>query len=55
MVNGTPSQIPESFTFDLDLWVIRNVAQFPLHHVTYAPAKFEVTSSNEAFTKKYIS
>ena len=32
-------------TFDLDLGVTRNVAQYPLHHVTYAPAKFEVAMS----------
>ena len=24
----------------------RNVAQYPLHHVTYAPLKFEVAMSN---------
>ena len=29
-------------TFDLDVKVTQNVAQEPLHHVTYAPAKFEV-------------
>ena len=35
-------------TFDLDLGVkvTRNVAQFPLHHVTYSPTKFEVATSN---------
>ena len=35
-------------TFDLDLWVkvTRNVAQYPLHHVTYSPTKFEVATSN---------
>ena len=38
-------------TFDLnvfDLWpkVTRNVAQYPLHHVTYAATKFEVAMSN---------
>ena len=34
-----------------DLW---NVSQYPLHNVTYAPAKFEVATSNaldaDAFT-----
>ena len=45
---------------DLDLWVkvTQNVAQYPLHHMTYAPAKFEVAMSNglggDAFTRKYI-
>ena len=36
------------FTFDLYLGVkvTQNVAQYPLHHVTYAPAKFEVAMSN---------
>ena len=35
-------------TFDLDLGVkvTRNVAQYPLHHVTNSPTKFEVASSN---------
>ena len=51
-------------TFDLDLGVkvIQYVSQYPLHHVTYAPAKFEVASSNglggdqqnDTFTRKYI-
>ena len=30
-------------TFDL---VAQNVAQYPLHHVTYSPARFEVATSN---------
>ena len=35
-------------TFDLDLGVkvTRNVTQYPLHHVIYAPTKFEVATSN---------
>ena len=40
------------------LKVIRNVAQYPLQHLTYAPAKFEVAMSNildgNAFKRKYI-
>ena len=28
--------------FELDLGVIRNVAQYPLHHMTYAPAKLKL-------------
>ena len=37
-------------TFDLDPKVIGdkvtwNVAQYPLHHVTYAPANFDVATS----------
>ena len=47
------------FTFHLDLGVkvTQNVAQNPLQYVTYAPAKFEVATSNslrDAFTKKKI-
>ena len=51
------------FTFDLDpgligVKVIQNVAQFPLHHMTYAPAKFEVSTSNtldgDTFARKYM-
>ena len=35
-------------TFDLDLGVkvTQNVAQYPLHHVTYLATKFEVAMSN---------
>ena len=35
-------------TFDLDLGVkvTQNVAQYPLHHVTYSATKFEVATSN---------
>ena len=45
--------LQESTLFDLDL----NVAQCPLHHVTYAPKEFEVTTSKalggETFTRKF--
>ena len=36
------------FTFDLYIGVkvTQNFAKYPLHHVTYAPAKFEVAMSN---------
>ena len=33
-------------TFDLDLGVIQNITQYPLHYVIYASAKFEVATSN---------
>ena len=35
-------------TFDLDpgVKVTRNVTQYPLHHVIYAPTKFQVAMSN---------
>ena len=38
--------LQENTLFDHDLWVnaTRNVAQCPLHHVTYAPTEFEVTT-----------
>ena len=51
--------LQESTLFDLDLQVkvTLNVAQCPLHHVTYAPTEFEVTASKalggEAFTRKF--
>ena len=47
-------------TFDLDLGVkvTQNVGRYPLHHVTYAPTEFEVTTSKalggEAFTRNSI-
>ena len=45
-------------TFDLGVKVTRNVAQYPLHHVTYTATKFEVVRSNvfggDAFKRKYI-
>ena len=46
-------------TFDIDLGVkiTQNVAQYPLHHVTYSATKFEVAMSNslggDTFTRKY--
>ena len=51
--------LQENTLFDLDLQVkvIQNVAQCPLHHVTFAPTEFEVTMSKglggEAFTRKF--
>ena len=32
-------------SIDLGVKVTQNVAQYPLHHVTYTPAKFEVAMS----------
>ena len=47
--------LQENTLFDLDL---RNVAQCPLHHVTYSHTEFEVTLSEalggEAFTSTFI-
>ena len=51
--------LQENSIFDLDLWVkvTQNVAQYPLHHVTYSATKFEVATSNglggDTFTRKY--
>ena len=51
--------LEENTLFDLDLWVkvTRNVAQCPLHHVTYAPTELEVTTAKglggDAFTRKF--
>ena len=46
------------YVLDLGAKVTQNVAQYPPHHVTYAPAKFKVAMSNglgeDAFTRKYI-
>ena len=40
--------IQENTLFDLDIRVkvTGNVAQYPLHYVTYVPVKFEVNASN---------
>ena len=46
------------FNLDIRVKVTQNVVQYPLHHVTYSPAKFEVATSNslggDAFTRKYV-
>ena len=45
-----------TFELDIKVKVLRNV-QYPLHYVTYVPAKFEVAMSNGlgyAFTRKCI-
>ena len=46
------------FDLELEVKVTQNVAQFLLHHVAYAPAKFEAAMSNDLavdlFTRKYI-
>ena len=45
-----------NLTLTLGSKFTQNVAQYPLHHVTYAPAKFEAVTPNDlggdAFTKK---
>ena len=52
--------LQENTLFDLGLGlkVTQNFAQYPWHHVTYAPAKFDIATSHgkgkDAFTRKYI-
>ena len=45
------------FDFDLGVKVTQNVAQYPLHYVTFSATKFAVTTSNslggDAFTRKF--
>ena len=40
--------LQENTLFDLDLGVkvTQNVAQYPLHHVTYGLAKFDIATSH---------
>ena len=38
--------LQENTFLDLGVKVTRNVTQYPLHHVIYAPTKFEVSTSN---------
>ena len=47
--------LQENTFFDVGVKVAYNVAQYPLHYVACAPAKFEVATSNglgDVFTKK---
>ena len=52
--------LQENILFDLDLGVkvTQIVAQCHLHHVTYAPTEFEVTTSKgfggDAFTRDFF-
>ena len=49
--------LQEKSIFDLGVKVTQNVAQYPLHHVTFSGAKFEVATSNrlggDTFTRKF--
>ena len=38
--------LQDNTLFDLWVKVTQKVSQFPLHHATYAPAKFEVAACN---------
>ena len=49
-------------TLNLDIWIKKvksNIAQYPLHYVSYVPAKFEVATSNglrrAAFRRNYLT
>ena len=46
------------FDLGIGVKVTRNVAQYPLHYVTYSATKFEIATSNrlggDTFTRKYI-
>ena len=50
--------LQENPLFDLGVKVTQNIAQYPLHHVTYSAAKFEVAMytglEEDTFTNKYI-
>ena len=52
--------LQENTLYDLDLVVkvTQNIVQCPPNHMTYAPAEFEVATSNslgeDGFTRKYI-
>ena len=50
--------LQENTLFDLEVKVTQNVAQYPLHYVTYAVFKFEVARSNglggDIFTRKVM-
>ena len=49
--------LQENSIFDLGVKVTQNVAQYPLHYVTYSATKFEVATSNRlgggTITRKY--
>ena len=55
MVKEMHLQKDTVFNLDLRINVTRDVAKNPLHHVSYAHAKFEVATSNglggDAFTR----
>ena len=47
MLNGLRDAFTRKYIIcqlTIDVGVTRNVAKYPLHHVTYAPTKFEVAT-----------
>ena len=45
--------LQENTIFDLGVKVTRNAVQYPLHHVTYVAAKFEVVNLQQE-RRRYI-
>ena len=46
--------LQENKLFDLGVKVTQDVAQYPLHHVTYAHVKFEVATCNGLSVRRCI-
>ena len=38
--------LQENTLLDLEVKVTQNIAQYPRHHVTYVPAKFDIVTSH---------
>ena len=45
-------QVNTLFDLELDIKVTQNIFQYPLHHVAYAPTKFEVAMYNTEFKRQ---
>ena len=43
--------LQENTLFDPKVKVTQNVTQYPLHHVIYAPTKFEVATREDTITR----
>ena len=52
--SGYVKWLKENAFFDLDIKVTQNIAQHPLHHVTYLPAKVKVAKSYSLWRKHII-
>ena len=44
----------KTFELDYGFKVIQNVAQYPLHHVTYAPVNYEAATVNLTVRKIHL-
>ena len=49
MVKKMHLQVNALFDLDLGVKVTQNVAQYPRHHVAYAPAKFDVATHQQSW------